>query len=146
MRQQGTMKVMWNIRLFKGMQLLPRQVSDGDRRMDVYVKMVLVDNGQPKSYAIKVHTPPSSLTSTGHLLIKVTKPYTYGSTVRSNQTRHSNMMYLGVLDFLFSSHGELRLFVFERTATRMAEELGGRLFYKYIHKRRKYSLQIIRKG
>src|SRR5436190_12634417 len=54
MRQQGTMKVMWNIRLFKGMQLLPRQVSDGDRRMDVYVKMVLVDDGQPKSYAIKV--------------------------------------------------------------------------------------------
>jgi len=54
MRQQGTMKVMWNIRLFKGMQLLPRQVSDGDRRMDVYVKMVLVDDGHPKSYAIKV--------------------------------------------------------------------------------------------
>jgi len=54
MRQQGTMKVMWNIRLFKGMQLLPRQVSDGDRRMDVYVKMVLVDDGHPKSYAIKL--------------------------------------------------------------------------------------------
>lgn len=78
------MKVMWNIRLFKGMQLLPRQVSDGDRRMDVYVKMVLVDNGQPKSYAIKV-TPPSSM----HLLIKVTKPYDHGSIVRSNQARHS---------------------------------------------------------
>lgn len=54
MRQQGTKKVMWNIRLFKGMQLLPRQVSEGDRRMDVYIKMVLVDNGQPRSYAIKV--------------------------------------------------------------------------------------------
>lgn len=52
------MKVMWNIRLFKGMQLLPRQVSEGDRRMDVYVKMVLVDNGQPKSYAIKVLPRP----------------------------------------------------------------------------------------
>ena len=48
------MKVMWNIRMFKGMQLLPRQVSEGDRRMDVYVKMVLVDVGHPKSYAIKV--------------------------------------------------------------------------------------------
>jgi hypothetical protein len=60
MRQQGTMKVMWNIRLFKGMQLLPRQVSDGDRRMDVYVKMVLVDDGQPKSYAIKVFPFPQT--------------------------------------------------------------------------------------
>jgi RanBP1 domain len=59
MRQKGTMKVMWNIRLFKGMQLLPRQVSDGDRRMDVYIKMVLVDDGKPKSYAIKV--PPSNI-------------------------------------------------------------------------------------
>lgn len=48
------MKVMWNVRLFAGMTLFPRQVSDGDRRMDVYVKMVLVDNGQPKTYAIKV--------------------------------------------------------------------------------------------
>ena len=54
MRQQGTMKVMWNIRLFKGMQLLPRQVSDGDRRGDVYIRMVLLDNSVPKSYAIKV--------------------------------------------------------------------------------------------
>ena len=54
MRQQGTMKVMWNVRLFKGMKLLPRQVSDGDRRMDVYVKMVLVDDGRPKSFALKV--------------------------------------------------------------------------------------------
>jgi hypothetical protein len=54
MRQQGTMKVMWNVRLFEGMTLFPRQVSDGDRRMDVYVKMVLVDNGLPKTYAIKV--------------------------------------------------------------------------------------------
>ena len=51
------MKVMWNVPLFEGMTLFPRQVSDGDRRMDVYVKMVLVDNGQPKTYAIKV--PPS---------------------------------------------------------------------------------------
>jgi len=50
------MKVMWNVPLFEGMTLFPRQVSDGDRRMDVYVKMVLVDNGQPKTYAIKV--PP----------------------------------------------------------------------------------------
>ena len=58
MRQQGTMKVMWNVRLFKGMQLLPRQVSEGDRRMDVYVKMVLVDNGQPKTYALKVPNTP----------------------------------------------------------------------------------------
>ena len=48
------MKVMWNVRLFKGMHLLPRQVSDGDRRMDVYIKMVLVDNSLPKTYAIKV--------------------------------------------------------------------------------------------
>ena len=48
------MKVMWNIRLFKGMQLLPRQVSDGDRRGDVYIRMVLLDNSVPKSYAIKV--------------------------------------------------------------------------------------------
>jgi hypothetical protein len=56
MRQQGTMKVMWNVRLFKGMHLLPRQVSDGDRRMDVYIKMVLVDNSLPKTYAIKVYT------------------------------------------------------------------------------------------
>jgi hypothetical protein len=48
------MKVMWNVRLFEGMTLFPRQVSDGDRRMDVYVKMVLVDNGLPKTYAIKV--------------------------------------------------------------------------------------------
>lgn len=54
MRQSGTMKVMWNVRLFKGMKLLPRQVSEGDRRMDVYVRMVLVDDGRPKSYAIKV--------------------------------------------------------------------------------------------
>jgi len=54
MRQQGTMKVMWNVRLFKGMQLLPRQVSEGDRRMDVYVKMVLLDNGQPRTYALKL--------------------------------------------------------------------------------------------
>jgi len=54
---------MWNIRLFKGMQLLPRQVSDGDRRMDVYVKMVLIDDGQPKSYAIKLrnHTTMDQL-------------------------------------------------------------------------------------
>jgi len=50
------MKVMWNVRLFKGMHLLPRQVSDGDRRMDVYIKMVLVDNSLPKTYAIKVST------------------------------------------------------------------------------------------
>jgi hypothetical protein len=49
------MKVMWNVRLFKGMTLFPRQVSDGDRRTDVYVKMVLVDNGLPKTYAIKVY-------------------------------------------------------------------------------------------
>jgi hypothetical protein len=48
------MKVMWNVRLFKGMKLLPRQVSEGDRRMDIYVKMVLVDDGRPKSYALKV--------------------------------------------------------------------------------------------
>jgi len=40
--------------LFKGMQLLPRQVSEGDRRMDVYVKMVLLDNGQPRTYALKL--------------------------------------------------------------------------------------------
>jgi len=53
------MKVMWNVRLFKGMHLLPRQVSDGDRRMDVYIKMVLVDNGLPKTYAIKVSCPIS---------------------------------------------------------------------------------------
>jgi len=66
MRQQGTMKVMWNIRLFKGMQLLPRQVSDGDRRMDVYVKMVLVDEGQPRSYAIKVR-PLSSTNANANL-------------------------------------------------------------------------------
>ena len=78
MRQQGTMKVMWNIRLFKGMQLLPRQVSDGDRRMDVYVKMVLVDDGQPKSYAIKVS--PKRY----RMLIQVTKSRTHGSTLRSN--------------------------------------------------------------
>ena len=58
MRQQGTMKVMWNVRLFKGMQLLPRQVSEGDRRMDVYVKMVLLDNGQPRTYALKVPHHP----------------------------------------------------------------------------------------
>jgi hypothetical protein len=57
MRQQGTMKVMWNIRLFKGMKLLPRQVSEGDRRMDVYVKMVLIENDLPKSFAIKVPIP-----------------------------------------------------------------------------------------
>lgn len=54
MRQKGTMKVMWNIRLFKGMQLLPHQISNGDRRMDIYVKMVLIDIGHPKSYVIKV--------------------------------------------------------------------------------------------
>ena len=52
------MKVMWNVRLFKGMQLLPRQVSEGDRRMDVYVKMVLLDNGQPRTYALKVPHHP----------------------------------------------------------------------------------------
>lgn len=72
MRQQGTMKVMWNIRLFKGMQLLPRQVSEGDRRMDVYVRMVLVDDGQPKSYAIKV-SPERC-----RMLIQATKPFTDG--------------------------------------------------------------------
>ena len=83
------MKVMWNIRLFKGMQLLPRQVSDGDRRMDVYVKMVLVDDGQPKSYAIKVHAPPKL-----EILIAVTKSYDYGSIIRSNQTCHSNVIRL----------------------------------------------------
>lgn len=76
------MKVMWNIRLFKGMQLLPRQVSDGDRRMDVYVKMVLIDNGQPKSYAIKVN-PLDTIDI-------VTQSHHDGSIILCNTTSNSN--------------------------------------------------------
>lgn len=128
MRQQGTMKVMWNIRLFKGMQLLPRQVSDGDRRMDVYVKMVLVDNGQPKSYAIKV-TPPLKCAFTD-------KSY---ETIRSwiNCTQQSGAPFHrdGVfcdLDFL-STHGE---YLCSLPNGKYAEKQirTGRFSYKYIHK------------
>jgi len=99
------MKVMWNIRLFKGMQLLPRQVSDGDRRMDVYVKMVLVDDGQPKSYAIKV----SPLAKYG-MLIQVTKPRAHGSTLLSNQKGNPNIMMIHLEP---CTHGELDMFFFE---------------------------------
>ena len=88
MRQQGTMKVMWNIRLFKGMQLLPRQVSDGDRRMDVYVKMVLVDDGQPKSYAIKVLPPNISYAHSSYETIQLWISFMQQSNGQSQNDDH----------------------------------------------------------
>jgi hypothetical protein len=99
------MKVMWNIRLFKGMQLLPRQVSDGDRRMDVYVKMVLVDDGQPKSYAIKV-LPPNI--SCAHSSYETTCLWISFTLLSNGQSPRDNNAFRTCY-----SYGELDCFVFE---------------------------------